>query len=458
VVAFAGFIRQHEIPTVQTVLAPVGDEVARQPDAVLARVRQQVTSTSAIDADDGRLRFQCDAAARYTVRPVPAAAVIDDAGQQLADLLSQLVAFSTESRTPNVELIRWVAEHIESNGGRATVLQGTEGRANLLASFGPEMSGGLMLSGHTDVVPAGTGWATDPYSMTQRDDVLYGRGTADMKGFIAAAVRVTGRFRGVELSRPLHLVLSFDEEVGCIGVRQALDAIVERRDIRPDVVVIGEPTMMQPRHSHMGKLAYEVTCTTAAAHSSLSHRKPSAIAVAGRLLAVLDDLQRRHHPAGVPEVTFNCGTINGGTGLNVIAQRCELTFELRHTVDHDPDAVLEPFHRAVDLEREALADAGSVDVSEIIRYPALRTASDDPWLRLVERIADAGVAGSIGFGTEGGLFAAALDCSVVICGPGDIAVAHRPDEHVTVDQLLRCERFLSALVQEICVDPANERT
>lgn len=418
---------------------------------------QEVTSTSAIDADDRRLRFQCDAAARYTVRPVPAAEVIDDAGKQLADLLSELVAFSTESRTPNLDLIRWVAEHIESNGGRATLLEGAEGRANLLAAIGPETAGGLMLSGHTDVVPAGTGWATDPYSMTQHDDVLYGRGTADMKGFIAAVIRVAQKFRGVEFLRPLHVVLSFDEEVGCIGVRQALDVIVDRDDLRPDVVVIGEPTMMRPRNSHMGKLAYEVVCTAAAAHSSLSHSKPSAIAAAGRLLAVLDDLQRCHRPVGEPEVTFNCGTITGGTGLNVIAQRCELTFEVRHTVDHDPDAVLEPFRHAVEIERAALADnGGSVAVTEIIRYPALRTAPDDRWLGLVERIADAGAAGSIGFGTEGGLFAAALECSVVICGPGDIAVAHRPDEHVTVDQLLRCERFLSALVQEICVDPAAE--
>ncbi len=418
---------------------------------------EQVTSPAAIDADDRRLRFQCDTAARYTVRLVPAAAVTDDAGQQLTDLLSHLVSFSTESRTPNLELIRWVAEHIQSNGGRATMLRGAEDRANLLASFGPEMKGGLMLSGHTDVVPAGTGWATDPYSMTKRGDSLHGRGTADMKGFIAAVVRVAQRFREVELSRPLHVVLSFDEEVGCIGVRQVLDVIAARGDLRPDVVIIGEPTMMRPRHSHLGKLAYDVVCTTAPGHSSLSHSMPSAIAMAGRLLAELDELQRVHRPTGEPEVTFNCGTITGGTALNVIADRCEFTFEVRHTVDHDPDAVLEPFRTAVDRERAALpVHGGSVEVTEIIRYPALRTASDDRWLRLAERIADAGPATSLGFGTEGGLFAAALDTSVVICGPGDIAVAHRPDEYVTVDQLLRCERFLSALVQEICVDPAAE--
>lgn len=388
---------------------------------------------------------------------VPAAAVTDDAGGELAELLAELVAFPTESSTPNLGLIRWFADHAESNGGRVTVLGGDEGRANLLASFGPEIAGGVMLSGHTDVVPAGTGWATDPYSLTKRGDALHGRGAADMKGFIAAIIRTIRKFGDVELRRPLHIALSFDEEIGCVGVRQALDEIAERLDVTPEVVVIGEPTMMRPRHSHMGKLAYEVVCNATAAHSSLSHSKPSAIAIAARLLSALDDLQQHYRPVGDPEVTFNCGSVSGGSALNVIAERCTFAFETRHTIGHDPDIVLQPFMRAVDRERAALAvHGGSIDVTEIIRYPAMRTASDDPWLRVIERIADAGAATSIGYGTEGGLFAAALDASVVICGPGDIAVAHRPDEYVTVDQLLRCERFLCSLVHQICVDPAAE--
>ena len=388
---------------------------------------------------------------------VSGAPATDVAGGEVAVLLSELVAFPTESSTPNLALIHWFADHVESNGGRATVLGGSEDRVNLLASFGPRVAGGLMLSGHTDVVPAGTGWATDPYTMTRSGDSLHGRGTADMKGFIAAVVRMTERFRGVDLAHPLHVALSFDEEIGCIGVRQALDVIAEREDVSPEVVVIGEPTMMRPRHSHMGKLAFEIVSNAEAAHSSLSHSKPSAIAAAARLLAVLDDLQNHHRPVGDPEVTFNCGSISGGAALNVIAERCTFAFEIRHTVDHDPDVVLRPLMTAIEGERAVLAEhGGSIDVSEITRYPALRTAADDPWLRIVERLADAGPATSIGFGTEGGLFAQALDASVVICGPGDIAVAHRPDEYVTVDQLLRCERFLCALVQQICVDPGAE--
>jgi acetylornithine deacetylase len=388
---------------------------------------------------------------------VPAAAVTDAAGAELADLLAELVAFPTESTTPNLELIRWFADHAESNGGRVAVLDGDVGRANLLASFGPQIAGGVMLSGHTDVVPAGTGWATEPYTVTKMGDALHGRGTADMKGFIAAIVRTITQFRDVELRRPLHIALSFDEEIGCVGVRQALKVIAERDDVTPELVVIGEPTMMRPRHSHMGKLAYDVVCNATPAHSSLSHSKPSAITIAARLVSALDDLQQQYRPLGDPEVTFNCGTISGGSALNVIAQRCTFAFETRHTVDHEPDVVLQPFMQTVERERVALAEhGGSIDVTEITRYPALRTASDDQWLNVIERIADAGPATSISYGTEGGLFAAALDASVVICGPGDIAVAHRPDEYVTVDQLLRCERFLCGVVQQICVDPAAE--
>jgi acetylornithine deacetylase len=259
------------------------------------------------------------------------------------------------------------------------------------------------------------------------------------------------------LRKPLHVLLSFDEEIGCVGVRSALAAISGSDDVQPELVVIGEPTMMRPRHSHLGKVAFEIICTAPAAHSSLSHTKPSAITSSVRLLSEIDDLQQKYAPSGDPEVTFNCGSITGGSALNVIAERCTFMFEIRHTVDHDPDAVLQQFRDAVDRERAQLvAHGGDIEVIEMIRYPALRTAADDPWLRVVERIADAGPSTSLGFGTEGGLFAAALDASVVICGPGDIAVAHRPDEYVTVDQLLRCERFLSTLVDQICIDPSTE--
>jgi acetylornithine deacetylase len=388
--------------------------------------------------------------ARYTVRSVPPVGAAADIETAVAAALSDLVAFPTESRAPNIDLIDVVADRLGALGARTTVVAGPEGRANLIASFGPAVTGGLLLSGHTDVVPAGGGWATDPYSVTKIGDALYGRGTADMKGFIACVLVALERMAPLELQCPLHVVLSFDEEIGCIGVRDAIEVLRDRADVRPDIVVIGEPTMMRPCRSHLGKLARRVVVRTTPAHSSLSHTKPSAISSAVRLLSILEEVQRNHRPGDDVEVTVNVGTISGGTAVNVIAAQCAFDFEVRFTVDHDPDSLLTPFSEAVASMRAELAGDGSIEVTEITRYPALRTEADDPWVRRVERIADNGRAGSISFGSEGGLFAAALRVPVVICGPGDIAVAHRADEYVTVEQLLRCQRFVGALVEDVC--------
>ena len=451
-----------------------------------------------------------------------------------AEKLARLVAFPTESRTPNRALIDWVAERCEAAGGRVNIIDGagqchdTAGRSiaaeaeggtasrgdavppgsdfstrdvptlepsrvksrhdngssatgtttaadpttaagrgaaipgpdrvNLLASFGPDRPGGLMLSGHTDVVPAGTGWATDPYRLTRADHRWHGRGAADMKGFIASTLTIIERVGVTTLAAPLHLALSFDEEIGCIGVRGLLAAVESLGEVRPDLVVVGEPSMMRPRHRHLGKVGYEMTFGSTAAHSSLSYRIPSAIAAAGRFIAALDDIGRAaalDAAGNEPEVTVNCGTVNGGAGMNVIAEWCQLMFELRHTAGRDPDAALGPLWTMAGAIHDELSHHGSgVAALETVRYPALATLADQPMVQLVEQVAAAGECTPLGFGTEGGLFAAALDIPVVICGPGDIAVAHRADEYVTIDQLDRCDRFLTDLVRSACGTPA----
>ncbi len=374
-----------------------------------------------------------------------------------AATLARLVAFPTESRTPNVELIDWVADRLAAFGGRITQVPGvgTHGRVNLLASFGPPVAGGLLLSGHSDVVPAGTGWATDPWTAIERDGSIRGRGTADMKGFIASVLTATERRAGESWVAPLHIALSFDEEVGCVGVRHLLDRLGESAAVRPALVVVGEPTMMRPRHRHLGKVGYEVEFHGTAGHSSLSYRLPSAISAAARVVAVLDEVGRRAADAAdgsEPELTVNNGTIEGGSSLNVIAEYCRLTFELRHTAEFDPDLALAPVRGALDAEHAVLGVVGrGVEATEIVRYPGLATDADHPLVKLVERVADTGSCIPLGFGTEGGLFAAALNAPVVICGPGDIAVAHRPDEYVGLEQLARCDRFLAMLIDQVCL-------
>jgi acetylornithine deacetylase len=371
------------------------------------------------------------------------------------ELLRSLVAYATESRTPNRDLLTFAAEHTEPSGGRSQWIEGPEGRANLLISFGPDRPGGLLLAAHTDVVPAGGGWATSPYDLTRIDDRLFGRGTADMKGFLASTLHVLDGMNG--WTAPLHLALSFDEEVGCAGMPSMLEHVGAATNVRPDLVVVGEPTMMIPRHRHLGKLAYELTLHGTAGHSSRSPEIPSTITSAARIALALDHLQtsfRSTDPMAPHEITVNVGTIAGGTALNVIAERCMLSFELRHAPERNPDDALAPVLDVIEHERRVLADiGGGIDMVEVTRYPGLATDADHPLVKVVERIADGGPCQPIGFGTEGGLYAGSLGVPVIICGPGDIAVAHRPDEYVSIEQLDRCQRFVRTLIEHLCIEP-----
>jgi acetylornithine deacetylase len=378
------------------------------------------------------------------------------AGDAIASL-TRLISFATESRTSNSDLVEWVGDRASAAGADVQVVPGASGRANLLASFGPARSGGLLLSAHSDVVPAGDGWATPAYTVTRQGDLLFGRGTADMKGFIAVALELLCRTDASALRRPVHLALSYDEEVGCAGVGGLLQHLVTTPTVRPDLVLVGEPTMMHPCHRHLGKVAFDLTFSAAAGHSSRSHSLPSAISSAARVVSCIDAENRRHQPAdgAEPDVSMNCGTLHGGRGLNIIADRCEMSFEVRFSTERDPELLLADVRDAVNRERALLAAVGGdVLMVRTIDYPALHTDENQALVHIVERIADAGAVTAIGYGTEGGLFAAALGVPVVICGPGDIGVAHGPDEFVSIEQLLRCDRFLSGLVDALCVDVA----
>ncbi|CAB4859322.1 unannotated protein [freshwater metagenome] len=389
-----------------------------------------------------------------------------EVGERVVQLLGHMVAMPTESTTPNRSLIEWAADHLQAFGATTSIIDGPEGRANLLATLGPNTGGGLLLSGHTDVVPAGGGWRTDPYSLTVSGDHMVGRGTADMKGFIACVLAVIEYLDPAGLERPVHLALSYDEEIGCVGVRGLLDRLHASgldAHVRPDLVVIGEPTMMRPRHSHLGKVAYRVSFTAHAGHSSLSPFLPSAISAAVRMAAALEATAAPHALSAYrddtgeanAEVTVNVGSISGGTALNVLAEHCVVSFELRHSATHDPDELLRPLWHAVDTERDALqAVGGGIDITEIARYPALATDRTNPWVRMVERAADRGVSTPLGFGTEGGLFARTLQAPVVVCGPGDIGVAHKPDEYVSTEQLHACVAFVDRLITDACTGTA----
>ena len=376
--------------------------------------------------------------------------------EHLQNLLQQLVAFPTVSRTSNLELLDWLSAQVEALGGRVRAVKSTHtDRANIIATLGPDAPGGLLLSGHTDVVPPGENWDSDPWVLTRMGDCFVARGAADMKGFFAAVLHAISDFDVDQLLAPVHLLASYDEEIGCQGVRDVLPFLAADPMVRPEIIIIGEPTMMRPRHSHLGKELHRLTVTTPEAHSSRAAISPSAIAVAAELICALSQVQASAPmgpDADVPPYSINCGTVHGGTAPNVIAGVCIVDFEVRHDVDNDPAEVLAPFFSALDHVDARLRVVGGTAVCELLsRYPALTTDVLASAFTRAVQIADAGKSTALGYGTEGGLLASVLDAPIMICGPGDIADAHRPNDSVSEHQLERCVHFVRELVQEFCL-------
>ena len=366
----------------------------------------------------------------------------------LVDLLADLVAFPTESRTSNLELIDLYADRAAAAGAVVTVVHGEAGRANLHLRFGPDAPGGVLLSGHTDVVPAGSGWATDPYELTEVDGQLRARGSADMKGFLAAALVLMEATELDALRAPVHLGLSYDEEVGCVGVHGLLDALAEDGSCAPDVVVVGEPTSMRLCNAHAGKVGHHLEVVAAAGHSSRAGIQPSAIHEAAALALRIHGLNDPSHG-----ISANVGTLHGGVAVNVLAPTCTMEFEVRHTADTDPDAVLaDVLAEVAAVNARLVAVGGHATSLAYIRYPALDT---DPALAPVValgKLVGRGAPGPVGFGTEAGLYADRLGVPAVILGPGDIADAHRPDEFVDPAQLDRCSDVLRRTVDRFCTE------
>jgi acetylornithine deacetylase len=372
---------------------------------------------------------------------------------EVTELLRTLVRFETVSRSDNGDLQRWLADRLAERGGTAELVPGDAGRWNLFARFGPEGPGGVMFAGHTDVVPPGSGWENDPWVLTVETVRLGGRGTADMKGFFAACLVAFNDLDVNDLTAPVYLLASYDEEIGCVGIRDVLPVVGSLNTFAPDLVVVGEPTSMRPRHSHLGKQVFDVRVRAASGHSSRAASMPSAIAEAAALIRVLSDIQSQC-PApsdGSIPYSINVGSITGGEQVNVIADCCEFAFEVRFDADHDHREILSPFHDAVGRIHDQLkVIGGGVEVTPTTAYPALRTDQAHAAFNAAVMAADRGPAIDIGFGTEGGLIAEAFGVPVMICGPGDIAVAHRPGEHVPIADLERCVHFVGALIERFC--------
>ncbi|GGE10405.1 acetylornithine deacetylase [Aureimonas endophytica] len=371
-----------------------------------------------------------------------------------ADLLARLVAFPSVCRRPNGEIVAFAKDRLEALGAAVTVLPGPEGdRANLFASFGPRDRPGYVLSGHLDVVPADQdGWTGDPFTLRRRDGRLIGRGACDMKGFVATVLSALAALPA-DLERPLHVALSYDEEIGCVGVRHLLARLPDLC-APPLGAIIGEPSELRPVLRHKGKVAGKITLRGRAGHSSRPDLAENAIHLAAEAVLAIRDLHARfaadgpfHHDFAPPVSTLQVGIIAGGSGVNIVPDACRLDWEARAVPGVDPAAIEAQVEAAV-AGIVAGRDLASAECETLAAYPALDLPGGSDLARLVADLAGHAPEGAVSYGTEAGLFQAA-GIPAIICGPGSIAEAHRPDESIAEAELAECRALLLRLFDRL---------
>jgi acetylornithine deacetylase len=376
-------------------------------------------------------------------------------------MIERLIAFNTVSRDSNLGLIEWVRDYLAKFGAKTRLTHDATGKkANLFATLGDSKKPGLILSGHTDVVPVdGQQWDTDPFVATERDGKLFARGSADMKGFIGIILTQAPKFVAAlnanKLDAPLHYALSYDEEVGCLGVR-GLIRDLERNGIKPAGCVVGEPTSMQPIIAHKGTHRFRCAVHGREAHSSYVTHGVNAIEYAARLIVFIRQLaerlaqiEQRDYGFTVPYSTLSTGLIQGGIAANVVPKDCVFQFDMRTLPQASPEALYqEILQYAEQLAAEMrLIDAQSgIDLQWVSQTVGLAASETDAIVQWAMQLAKSPSVGKVSYGTEAGLFQK-MGVPTVICGPGDIAEAHRPNEFVALDQLAQCEKFMQRILE-----------
>ncbi|MDD1152189.1 acetylornithine deacetylase [Pseudomonas sp. TNT2022 ID357] len=372
------------------------------------------------------------------------------------ELLARLVGFATVSRDSNLELIGFIRDYLAGHGVDSELIYNPQRtKANLFASIGPSDRSGVVLSGHTDVVPVdGQAWSVEPFVLSEREGRLYGRGTADMKGFIASVLAAVPGLVRRELRIPIHLAFSYDEEVGCLGVRPMLERL-QQRPHKPLLCLIGEPTELRPVLGHKGKLAMRCQVRGAACHSAYAPYGVNAIEYAARLIGKLGEIggqlaRPEHHDPRFdpPFSTVQTGTIKGGRALNIVPADCEFDFEVRTLPEFDAQAVVDELQRYAQDQllpqmQAVQADTG-IALQPLSAYPGLATAADSEAAELLALLSGSRAFGTVAFGTEGGLFHQA-GIPTVVCGPGSMDQGHKPDEFISLEQLHACDAMLLRL-------------
>ncbi|TPG78265.1 acetylornithine deacetylase [Pseudomonas arsenicoxydans] len=376
------------------------------------------------------------------------------------ELLQTLVAFDTTSRESNLHLIEFVRDYLVGfDVPCELVYNELRSKANLFATIGPADVPGIVLSGHTDVVPVdGQPWTVPPFELTERDGKLYGRGTADMKGYIACVLALVPSLVKATLRVPVHIALSYDEEVGCLGVRSLLAALGQR-PVKPMLCIIGEPTELKPVLGHKGKLAMRCDVHGKACHSAYAPLGVNAIEYAAELIGELGRIgyrlkapelhDKRFDP---PFSTVQTGVISGGKALNIVPADCRFDFEIRALPSFDPNDVAQELKAYAEQQvlprMRAVSEQSEIRFSELSAYPGLATDAHSEAAELIATFSGSREFGTVAFGTEGGLFDAA-GIPTVVCGPGSMDQGHKPDEFVSFQQLTACDAMLQRMLLSI---------
>jgi acetylornithine deacetylase len=372
-------------------------------------------------------------------------------------MLARLVSFDTTSAYSNLDLIDFVRDYLADHGVEAALIESEDGqKANLFATIGPRERRGIGLSGHSDVVPvAGQKWSSDPFILAERDGKLYGRGACDMKGFLAAVLALVPDMAAARLTQPLHIIISYDEEVGCTGVRPMIEAL-GRQLIKPNLIIVGEPSSMQVVDAHKSVQSFSTEVTGVAAHSSMIHLGANAVIAAAEIVREITELRDEMidfgDPSGrfdPPYSTIHVGRIQGGTARNIVPSSCTIDWEMRGLPDADADAVrtrielfsrqrVLPGLRTVSGETDIVTRRGA-------SVPGLAPAASGEAAALALKLTGEDELAAVSYGTEAGLFQRA-EISSIVCGPGNIAQAHKPDEYIEISQIEACNTFLRRLI------------
>lgn len=377
---------------------------------------------------------------------------------QSFEMIQRLIAFDTVSRNSNLQLIHYVRDYLAGLGVQSTLVESPDGnKANLFATVGPQVEDGVVLSGHTDVVPVdGQPWDTDPFTVVEKDGRLYGRGTCDMKAFSAVALAMVPDMLAAGLKRPIHFALSYDEEVGCFGAPAMIDRLVT--DIaKPSAVIVGEPTSMRPIVAHKGIAALRTTVTGHEAHSSQVHRGVSAVMTAARLITFIDDMMGQNKASADPTcrfeppyTTLHVGVVNGGTALNIISRQCSFTWDIRTLPGDNWRDYYERFQNYANSllpAMQAIAPNAAIHTEILADAPPLQDQGGQAQ-ELVFSLCGHNHTDVVPYAAEAGQFQE-RGFSVVLCGPGSIDQAHQPNEYIDIDQVSACETFLQELIQRL---------